>query len=116
MLLGLTMMNFDHDKGGVGVLRRNHRNQIIEIFALSCGVLPFLSTKLAVSGEQCFFGDSLPETKLPSTNCCAQSCSVGLHCVEVVELYERIVSANLVLLVRMDNKDELTSRTLYYEQ
>ena len=57
MLLGLTMMNFDHDKGGVGVLRRNHRNQIIEIFALSCGVLPFLSTKLAVSGERCFFGD-----------------------------------------------------------
>ena len=57
VLLGLTMMNFDHDKGGVGVLRRNHWNEIIETFALSCGVLPFLSTKLAVSGERCFFGD-----------------------------------------------------------
>ena len=90
--------------------------EIVQTFALSCGVLPFLSMTLAVSRERCFLGDSLPETKLPSTNCCALTCSVGLHCVEVLKLYERTVSANLVLLVRMDKNDEFASRTLDYEQ
>ena len=86
--------------------------EIVKTVALSCGVLPLLSTKLAVSGEQCLLGDSLPETKLPSPSCCALTWSVVLHCVEVLKLYERTGSANLVLLVRKDNNDDFASRSL----
>ena len=75
-------------------------------------MLPFLSTKVAVGGEPCLLGDSLPETQLPSLNCSALTCSVGLHCVEVLKLYERTGSANLVLVVRKDNNDEFASRSL----
>ena len=75
-------------------------------------MLPFLSTKVAVGGEPCLLGDSLPETQLPSLNCSALTCPVGLRCVEVLKLYERTGSANLVVVVRKDNNGEFASRSL----